>query len=115
MLQTLELVNFRSYSDGLFGFEPGVNIIVGANASGKTNLLQAINTICTLSGFNIPDKELIKHSESWARIESMTDSGSRVVKLQQDKPKQIEIDDKVIKRLNTENELPVVIFEPEHI
>ena len=36
----LRLVNFRSYSDTVVEFHPGLNVIVGRNASGKTNLLE---------------------------------------------------------------------------
>jgi DNA replication and repair protein RecF len=36
----LRLVNFRSYSDAVVEFHPGLNVIVGRNASGKTNLLE---------------------------------------------------------------------------
>jgi DNA replication and repair protein RecF len=36
----LRLVNFRSYSDAVVEFRPGLNVIVGRNASGKTNLLE---------------------------------------------------------------------------
>jgi len=36
----LRLVNFRSYCDASVGFGPGLNIVVGANATGKTNLLE---------------------------------------------------------------------------
>ena len=35
MIADLRLQNFRSYTDDLFEFEPGVNIVVGPNASGK--------------------------------------------------------------------------------
>ena len=42
----IRLQNFRSYKDETFEFENGVNIIVGPNASGKTNLLEAIQVIC---------------------------------------------------------------------
>lgn len=38
----LELRGFRNYSQEAFSFDPGVNLIVGANAQGKTNLLEAI-------------------------------------------------------------------------
>jgi DNA replication and repair protein RecF len=38
---SLRLVNFRSYHDSRVGFAPGMNVIVGENASGKTNLLEA--------------------------------------------------------------------------
>ena len=36
----LRLVNFRSYEDIRVSFSPGLNVIVGRNASGKTNLLE---------------------------------------------------------------------------
>ncbi|HJW74318.1 MAG TPA: AAA family ATPase, partial [Thermoleophilia bacterium] len=32
---------FRSYRDSRVSFSPGMNVIVGENASGKTNLLEA--------------------------------------------------------------------------
>lgn len=115
MLQTLELTNFRSYENGLFGFEPGVNIIVGSNASGKTNLLEAIHTICTLQGFMAADKDLISIGSEWSRLEALTDDGVRVVKLQNDKPKLMEIDGEPKKRLSALYSLPVVVFEPEHM
>jgi DNA replication and repair protein RecF len=36
----LRLVNFRSYCDAVVAFGPGLNVVVGANATGKTNLLE---------------------------------------------------------------------------
>jgi DNA replication and repair protein RecF len=36
----LRLVNFRSYCDAAVSFGPGLNVVVGANATGKTNLLE---------------------------------------------------------------------------
>jgi len=39
-ISRLRLVNFRSYRDVAVDFAPGLNVIVGRNASGKTNLLE---------------------------------------------------------------------------
>ena len=36
----LRLVNFRSYCDASVGFGAGLNVVVGQNAAGKTNLLE---------------------------------------------------------------------------
>ena len=36
----LRLINFRSYCDAVVKFGPGLNVVVGANATGKTNLLE---------------------------------------------------------------------------
>ncbi|MBR5528847.1 MAG: DNA replication/repair protein RecF [Oscillospiraceae bacterium] len=38
----IQLTDFRNYRDLTLGFDPGVNLIVGDNAQGKTNLLDAI-------------------------------------------------------------------------
>ena len=43
ILKNLELRNFRNYEEAKIEFEPGVNLIVGDNAQGKTNLLEAIS------------------------------------------------------------------------
>ena len=46
MATDLHLQNYRSYQNDSFEFSQGVNIIVRPNASGKTNLLEAILMIC---------------------------------------------------------------------
>ncbi len=43
ILKELELRAFRNYEEAKIEFEPGVNLIVGDNAQGKTNLLEAIS------------------------------------------------------------------------
>lgn len=115
MLQTLELTHFRSYASGLFEFDSGVNIIVGPNASGKTNLLEAIHVIATMSGFKSLDRDLVANGSQWSRLEALTDNGTRVVKLRRDAGKAMELDGIVKKRLSTLTSLPIVVFEPEHM
>ncbi|MDR3207911.1 MAG: DNA replication/repair protein RecF [Oscillospiraceae bacterium] len=41
-VETLRLFNFRNYADQEVSFAPGVNILWGDNAQGKTNLLEAV-------------------------------------------------------------------------
>ena len=43
ILKELELRNFRNYENAKLECAPGVNLIVGNNAQGKTNLLEAIS------------------------------------------------------------------------
>lgn len=45
MVKSISLKNFRSYKDTFIEFDPGVNVIIGENDSGKTNLLRAINLV----------------------------------------------------------------------
>ena len=42
-LKNLHLTNFKSYTEASFAFNSNVNGVVGANGSGKTNLLDAIH------------------------------------------------------------------------
>ena len=39
VVSSLRLINFRSYCDATVRFGPGLNVVVGENATGKTNLL----------------------------------------------------------------------------
>ncbi len=41
-LDHLHLQNFRCYEDAHFDFQPGFNLVVGVNGSGKTSLLQGV-------------------------------------------------------------------------
>ncbi|HWT68710.1 MAG TPA: AAA family ATPase [Pseudomonas sp.] len=43
-LDRLHIQNFRCYEDATFDFQPGFNLVVGTNGSGKTSLLQAVAT-----------------------------------------------------------------------
>lgn len=45
ILKSLCIKNFRSYKNAYIEFHPGVNAVIGANDSGKSNLLRAINLV----------------------------------------------------------------------
>jgi AAA15 family ATPase/GTPase len=43
-ISRFQLLNYKSFQDsGVLEFQPGINIIVGANNSGKTALLEALS------------------------------------------------------------------------
>jgi DNA replication and repair protein RecF len=117
MISGVRLQNFRSYKDESFEFDPGVNIIVGPNASGKTNLLEAVMVLSHGGSYRARDVELIKFGMSWARLEGSFGKQQRVVKIEVANPslKSFEIDGKPFKRLGLERTVPVVLFEPNHL
>jgi DNA replication and repair protein RecF len=116
MLQTLELANFRSYKNGLFQFSDGVNIIVGPNASGKTNLLEAIYMIAQGKTFKSEELATVRRESLWARIDCTYNGDSRVVKLSTEPFKKTYLlEDNEIKRLRPQEIIPVVLFEPSHL
>ena len=42
IVRTLKCHDFRNYADASFTFAPGINVIYGDNAQGKTNILEAL-------------------------------------------------------------------------
>lgn len=48
MISSLQLKNFAAFSELAIDFSPGVNIIIGENGTGKTQLLKAILALCGL-------------------------------------------------------------------
>lgn len=118
MITYARLQHFRSYADGSFEFDPGVNIIVGPNASGKTTILEAVLVALAGKSFKAPDKELLETGTEWTRIDIGEESSIRVTKitLQGEKTtKTFEIDEKEYKRLPREKTRPIVLFEPNHL
>jgi len=117
MLTSIKLQHFRSYDEAEFKFSKGVNIIVGPNAIGKTNLLEAILVVCRGSSYRVKDSELIAYNQDWARLDAQTEQGLRTVKLKQEPTpdKTYEIGDRVFKRLSLQHTVPVVLFEPNHL
>ncbi|MEO8474437.1 MAG: DNA replication/repair protein RecF [Chryseolinea sp.] len=67
-LENLHLLNFKNYEDVNLQFPSRVNVIVGKNGSGKTNLLDSIYYLSfTKSAFS-PDLSLLRHEESYMMV-----------------------------------------------
>jgi DNA replication and repair protein RecF len=70
-IQKLYLRHFRNYQEETFVFSPEMNLIHGANAQGKTNLLEALFLIGTGRSFRTPHlKELIYQKNPFFFIEA---------------------------------------------
>lgn len=117
MISDIRLQNFRSYDDASFEFSNGVNIVVGPNASGKTNLLEAILVMAAGSSYRAKDADLVAFTQPWARIDAHLPTGLRTVKLeaQNGTKKSFEIDGSTTLRLSLSKTMPVVVFEPNHL
>jgi len=118
VINDLRLQYFRSYKNAAFEFDAGVNIIVGPNASGKTNLLEALLIITTGRQYRGSISESIQFSKPWARLEAHLPKSQRIAKLEitdTSTRKQFVIDGQIYSRLSLAKTLPVVLFEPEHL
>ncbi|HEX3081976.1 MAG TPA: DNA replication/repair protein RecF [Candidatus Saccharimonadia bacterium] len=71
-LEGLELTNFRSYGVAQFALHPDVTLVVGPNASGKTNLLESLYVLASTKSFRAKDRDLVRHDEDFFRIVART-------------------------------------------
>ncbi len=70
-LRALRLVNFRNYADETLTFSPGLNVIVGDNAQGKTNLIEAVSFAITGSSPRTSnDSEMVRWDQDFTRAEA---------------------------------------------
>ncbi|MBL3647337.1 DNA replication/repair protein RecF [Bacillus vallismortis] len=69
-IQNLELTSYRNYDHAELQFENKVNVIIGENAQGKTNLMEAIYVLSMAKSHRTSnDKELIRWDKDYAKIE----------------------------------------------
>jgi DNA replication and repair protein RecF len=62
MINKLTLQNFRNYSEKTLEFSQGATLIVGPNAAGKTNILEAIYALATGKSFRAErEQDVISH------------------------------------------------------
>lgn len=65
----LQVVDFRSWELADLELEPGPAVLVGANGQGKTNLVEAIGYVATLSSHRVAsDAPLVRHGAQRAII-----------------------------------------------
>ena len=68
-ISSISLQNFRNYSKKEFEFSDKTTLIVGPNASGKTNLLEAIYLLATAKSFRADlEGEMIGYGKEIARV-----------------------------------------------
>lgn len=86
-IHELKLSGFRNYSELHIGFEPGPVVLLGLNAQGKTNLLEAIGILSSgVSHRGANAREMILDGRStadlWSRVERLDGAVSLEVEIQ---------------------------------
>lgn len=116
MIDRLRVQNFRSHSDTTISLQPGVNIITGANGSGKTSLIEALYIAYVGKSWRSNFEEICRHdrtnSATWWRVDLENDNAPvRTIKYNSG-IKQFIVNDKTYKRLPQSAKRPVILFEP---
>lgn len=78
ILNALQLQNFRNYSELNICFIPGVNLILGDNAQGKTNLLEAITYLSAGKSFRTrKEAEMLRFGAEFAQLHATVSGRER--------------------------------------
>lgn len=73
----LELTDFRSYPHLEWQPDPGVNLLIGPNGSGKTNALEAVGYLLTLKSFRgVTDEALVADGAEHGYVRGGVDRGA---------------------------------------
>ena len=121
-LQELTLRSFRNYEEAHLEFQPGVNLIVGDNAQGKTNLLEAISYLGSGKSFRAQKtSEMVRFGGDFAEITGTVFSQERQQELRYllfagSRPRQIFRNGAKKKSVSElAGVLPTVLFCPEDL
>jgi len=82
-LEHLSLTDFRSYAQVDLPLGPGVTVLVGSNGIGKTNLMEAIGYLATLSSHRVSsDAPLLRFGTERALVRARVVRGSQTTVLE---------------------------------
>ena len=117
----LTLSHFRNHKNTEIAFEPGVNLLVGQNGQGKTNVVEAIEYVSTLSSHRVAGYQpLINKESSQAIIRLKVSHETRDVlvdlELNRENPNQLRINQSPIPKMrDVLGTVYSVVFAPEDI
>lgn len=120
-INSLKLSNYRNYNDLSMEFDPGITILYGDNAQGKTNILEAIYISgTTKSHRGTKDKDIIRFGEEEAHIRlqlTKHDVGHRIdMHLRKNKSKGVAVDGQSIKKSGELfGIIHMIFFSPEDL
>lgn len=121
LVQSLTLGNYRNYGDLELGFHPNLNLLIGDNGQGKTNILESIFYAATGKSHRTNfDNELIKWQEKFMRVGLIGVRGIGKIKIEiivrSDGKKILKVNNQMMKKLSELiGNINVVLFSPEDI
>ena len=120
IVKTLNLHDYRNHTLKNLEFAPGINTIVGPNASGKTNIVEAIYYLSLARSFRgVDDSDLINKEKEFAEIYSEILEGQikkDIRILITKKGRQVLVNGKKVSRLSELSKcVNVLLFEPKDV
>lgn len=120
-IQDIQLKDFRNYKELQVSFSKNVNIFLGNNAQGKTNLLEGIYLTAMAKSFKtMRDREMIRFGESFCKVKTDCIIGGEThtteILITKEGKKGIKINGvKVQKITELLERIYIIIFSPEDL
>lgn len=79
----IELADFRSYERLTLEPAAGLTVLVGPNAAGKTNIIEAVQLVTAARSFRRPEfSDLVKWGAAASRVKLRAEEGSRLLEIE---------------------------------
>lgn len=120
LINSLNLTSFRNYEKQSFSFDPFINIFIGDNAQGKTNVLEALSLLANGRSFKTnASSEMIMFDHEFSIVEGHVTSSNKPLDMKivlNRKGKKAFVNNKDISRLSDYiGYLNVILFLPEDL
>lgn len=121
IVEELRVINYRNYEKMHLTFHPRLNVFIGDNAQGKTNLLEAIYLCAIGRSFRTnKDQEMINMNKRQAyahvKVKKLVNDVNIEVRLNMDRKKDVKVNGiPLIKMGELFGNLNVVLFSPEDL
>lgn len=120
ILKEIELKNFRNYPEIKLSFSPEINILIGQNAQGKTNLIESIFLLSLASSHRTSDiKELISFEQENSVVKALIEKevGNTLLEIDISKKGKLAKVNNLSSKTLSEfiGNLNVVLFAPEDL
>ena len=119
-VKKISLRGFRNHQKKTFEFDPKINLIIGPNASGKTNIVEAIYYLSLARSFRgVEDEDLIFKGDEYSEIEADVVEGQikrNIHILMTKKGRQVLVNGKKVSRISELSKcVNVLLFEPKDV
>ena len=117
--EKIRLRHFRNFEESEISFSPRVNVFVGENGQGKTNLLEALYLVSQGDSFRYSDNETLigfGHNEAFVQAQILQNDLHYELKLAMSKSrKSLTLNEKKVSSTDIRKIFASVVFSPESL
>ncbi len=120
-IKDLQLTNFRNFKKEMVRFKPGLIVVQGANAQGKSNLLEAIYHLCLGKSFRaLKESDMVSWDSPFYYLQGNIVLGKRIHKVEvgyelEKKRKVSKVNGSLLQKGENFQFCPIVFFAPEDL